>query len=157
MYRRSQRWMLIINNRFLSLYDYNFLLVIEKIFSVNSKICLYDFHFLLNSLLFYLQLLISFLETNNFSTGFQIQADVGMECWMIIEFCWRVFHPTSGIVKSLGKCEHRGNGKTKESSNKFSFPRLIVVPLSIHLLVEYISRQQISSLFSFTFLFILWL
>ena len=34
--------MLIINNRFLSLYDYNFLLVIEKIFSVNSKICLYD-------------------------------------------------------------------------------------------------------------------
>ena len=49
MYRRSQRWMLIINNRFLSLYDYNFLLVIEKIFSVNSKICLYDFHFLLNS------------------------------------------------------------------------------------------------------------
>jgi hypothetical protein len=27
------------NNRFLSLYDYNFLLVIEKIFSVNSKIC----------------------------------------------------------------------------------------------------------------------
>ena len=42
MYRRSQRWMLIINNRFLSLYDYNFLLVIEKIFSVNSKICLYD-------------------------------------------------------------------------------------------------------------------
>ena len=28
--------MLIINNRFLSLYDYNFLLVIEKIFSVNS-------------------------------------------------------------------------------------------------------------------------
>jgi len=31
--------MLIINNRFLSLYDYNFLLVIEKIFSVNSKIC----------------------------------------------------------------------------------------------------------------------
>ena len=42
MYRRSQRWMLIINNRFLSLYDYNFLLVIEKIFSVNSKICLYE-------------------------------------------------------------------------------------------------------------------
>ena len=34
MFRRSQRWMLIINNRFLSLYDYNFLLVIEKIFSV---------------------------------------------------------------------------------------------------------------------------
>ena len=33
MYRRSQRWMLIINNRFLSLYDYNFLLVIQKIFS----------------------------------------------------------------------------------------------------------------------------
>ena len=33
--------MLIINNRFLSLYDYNFLLVIEKIFSENSKICLY--------------------------------------------------------------------------------------------------------------------
>merc|ERR1712099_96775 len=32
---------------------------------------------------------------------------------------------------------------------KFSFPRLIVVPLSIHLLVEYISRQQISSLFLF--------
>jgi len=35
MYRRSQRWMLIINNRFLSLYDYNFLLVnqrLEKIF-----------------------------------------------------------------------------------------------------------------------------
>ena len=31
--------MQIINNRFLSLYDYNFLLVIEKIFSVNSKIC----------------------------------------------------------------------------------------------------------------------
>jgi hypothetical protein len=27
--------MLIINNRFLSLYDYNFLLVIEKIFSLN--------------------------------------------------------------------------------------------------------------------------
>jgi hypothetical protein len=26
---------------FLSLYDYNFLLVIEKIFSENSKICLY--------------------------------------------------------------------------------------------------------------------
>jgi len=35
MYLRSQRWMLIINNRFLSLYDYNFLLVnqrLEKIF-----------------------------------------------------------------------------------------------------------------------------
>ena len=35
MYRRSQRRMLIINNRFLSLYDYNFLLVnqrLEKIF-----------------------------------------------------------------------------------------------------------------------------
>merc|ERR1711944_252138 len=32
---------------------------------------------------------------------------------------------------------------------KFSFPRLIVVPLSIHLLVEYISRQQISTLFLF--------
>ena len=35
MYRRCQRWMLIINNRFLSLYDYNFLLVtqrLEKIF-----------------------------------------------------------------------------------------------------------------------------
>ena len=30
MYRRSQRWMLIINNRFLSLYDYNFLLVTQK-------------------------------------------------------------------------------------------------------------------------------
>ena len=30
MYQRSQRWMLIINNRFLSLYDYNFLLMIEK-------------------------------------------------------------------------------------------------------------------------------
>jgi len=29
--------MLIINNRFLSLYDYNFLLLIEKIFSVNQK------------------------------------------------------------------------------------------------------------------------
>ena len=39
MYRRSQRWMLIINNRFLSLYDYNFLLVIEKIKKRNSKIC----------------------------------------------------------------------------------------------------------------------
>ena len=39
MYRRSQRWMLIINNRFLSLYDYNFLLVIEKIRKRNSKIC----------------------------------------------------------------------------------------------------------------------
>ena len=50
---------------------------------------------------------------------------------------------------SLGKCEHRGNGKKEASSNKFSFPRLIVVPLSIHLLVEYISRQQISSLFLF--------
>ena len=37
MYRRSQRWMLIINNRFLSLYDYNFLLVIEKIFLVNHE------------------------------------------------------------------------------------------------------------------------
>ena len=37
MYRRSQRWMLIINNRFLSLYDYNFLLVKEKIFSVNQR------------------------------------------------------------------------------------------------------------------------
>merc|ERR1712117_973051 len=36
---------------------------------------------------------------------------------------------------------------------KFSFPRLIVVPLSIHLLVEYISRQQISSLFSSILLF----
>ena len=44
---------------------------------------------------------------------------------------------------------HRGNGKKEASSNKFSFPRLIVVPLSIHLLVEYISRQQISSLFLF--------
>ena len=35
MYLQSQRWMLIINNRFLSLYDYNFLLVnqkLEKIF-----------------------------------------------------------------------------------------------------------------------------
>jgi len=31
--------MLIINNRFLSLYDYNFLLVIEKIRKRNSKIC----------------------------------------------------------------------------------------------------------------------
>jgi hypothetical protein len=29
--------MLIINNRFLSLYDYNFLLVIEKIFSAMDK------------------------------------------------------------------------------------------------------------------------
>ena len=29
--------MLIINNRFLSLYDYNFLLVKEKIFSVNQR------------------------------------------------------------------------------------------------------------------------
>ena len=28
-----------INNRFLSLYDYNFLLVIEKIMKRNSKIC----------------------------------------------------------------------------------------------------------------------
>merc|ERR1712077_46775 len=36
---------------------------------------------------------------------------------------------------------------------KFSFPRLIVVPLSIHLLVEYISRQQISSNFLFSSLF----
>ena len=44
---------------------------------------------------------------------------------------------------------HRGNDKKEASSNKFSFPRLIVVPLSIHLLVEYISRQQISSLFLF--------
>ena len=42
MYRRSQRWMLIINNRFLSLYDYNFLQVIENIFSVNSIL---DFSF----------------------------------------------------------------------------------------------------------------
>ena len=39
MYRRSQRWMQIINNRFLSLYDYNFLHVIEKIRIKNSKIC----------------------------------------------------------------------------------------------------------------------
>ena len=31
--------MLIINNRFLSLYDYNFLPVIEKIRKRNSKIC----------------------------------------------------------------------------------------------------------------------
>lgn len=38
MYQRSQRRMLIINNRFLSVYDYNFLLVIEKIFSVNQMI-----------------------------------------------------------------------------------------------------------------------
>ena len=37
MYRRSQRWMQIINNRFLSVYDYNILLVIEKIFSVNKS------------------------------------------------------------------------------------------------------------------------
>ena len=37
MYRRSQRWMLIINNRFLSLYDYNFLLVIEKIWNLEEK------------------------------------------------------------------------------------------------------------------------
>ena len=59
--------MLIINNRFLSLYDYNFLLVIEKIFSVNSKICLYDFHFLLNSLLFYLYLI--YLEIYSLSLG----------------------------------------------------------------------------------------
>ena len=36
MYRRSQRWMLIINNRFLSVYDYNFLLYYEKIFSVKQ-------------------------------------------------------------------------------------------------------------------------
>ena len=39
MYQRYQRWMLIINNRFLSLYDYNFLHVIEKIRKRNSKIC----------------------------------------------------------------------------------------------------------------------
>ena len=38
MYRRSQRWMLIINNRFLSVYDYNFLLFYEKIFSVKQKL-----------------------------------------------------------------------------------------------------------------------
>jgi hypothetical protein len=31
--------MLIINNRFLSLYDYNFLIEIKKIFSVKSRIC----------------------------------------------------------------------------------------------------------------------
>ena len=31
--------MLIINNKFLSLYDYNFLLVIEKIRKRNAKIC----------------------------------------------------------------------------------------------------------------------
>ena len=31
MYQRSQRWMLIINNRFLSLYDYNFLLVNQRL------------------------------------------------------------------------------------------------------------------------------
>jgi hypothetical protein len=30
--------MLIINNRFLSVYDYNFLLVIEKIFSLKPTI-----------------------------------------------------------------------------------------------------------------------
>jgi len=38
MYRRSQRWMLIINNRFLSVYDYNFLLFYEKIFSVKPAV-----------------------------------------------------------------------------------------------------------------------
>ena len=32
--------MLIINNRFLSVYDYNFLLVIEKIFSAMDRIIL---------------------------------------------------------------------------------------------------------------------
>ena len=37
MYRRSQIWMLIINNRFLSLYDYNFLLVIEMILVLEWK------------------------------------------------------------------------------------------------------------------------
>ena len=31
MYRRCQRWMLIINNRFLSLYDYNFLLENQRL------------------------------------------------------------------------------------------------------------------------------
>ena len=48
MYRRSQRWKPIINNRFLSLYDYNFLLVIGKIFSVNSTWCPL-FYFLFHS------------------------------------------------------------------------------------------------------------
>ena len=33
MYRKYQIWMQIINNIFLNLYDYNFLLVIEKILS----------------------------------------------------------------------------------------------------------------------------
>ena len=36
MMRRSQRLMLIINNIFLSVYDYNFLLYYEKIFSVKQ-------------------------------------------------------------------------------------------------------------------------
>ena len=63
-------------------------------------------------------------------------------------FQW-IYGPQDYRFLSLGKCEHRGNGKKEASSNKFSFPRLIVVPLSIHLLVEYISRQQISSLFLF--------
>merc|ERR1712129_424862 len=38
-------------------------------------------------------------------------------------------------------------GINAEYMGKFSFPRLIVVPLSIHLLVEYISRQRSSNLF----------
>jgi len=45
MYRRSQRWMLIINNRFLSVYDYNFLLEIEMIFSWKSAHYWYLFPF----------------------------------------------------------------------------------------------------------------
>merc|ERR1712129_145600 len=38
-------------------------------------------------------------------------------------------------------------GINAEYMGKFSFPRLIVVPLYIHLLVEYISRQRSSNLF----------
>ena len=56
MYRRSQRWMLIINNRFLSLYDYNFLLLSQKIFSVKSQ----NSHYLYKKRLFQGTVWISF-------------------------------------------------------------------------------------------------
>jgi len=77
-----------------------------------------------------------------------------MDWWMSLEAAFifrslplihRIIHQKRGTKNYW----HRGNGKKEASSNKFSFPRLIVVPLSIHLLVEYISRQQISSLFLF--------
>merc|ERR1712204_107192 len=68
--------------------------------------------------------------------------------WHFLEFLWlfifQVFYTLSSLVSlslPVSYClvvrETKREAECKSSLNKFSFPRLIVVPLSIHLLVEY--------------------